>query len=550
MVSAMTDTLMQELREARAVIAQQAKQLERMAQQEKELQELRQLVVKLQEYTRRLLRGRYGAATEKLIGAEVSGQQLIAEVANLLSREAGNTAKPAPVAPAPVVPVSSAVAPSPKTKPRRSVPWSKRHPELPVETVELQPEPAELIDSDGRMKARIDAEVTETLRVRAASVVIQRTVRPRYASVITGGERVIAELPARITPAGRLHDDTVHWLMAQRYGWSFPFCRSLTLLGQLGISLPASTVNDVAGDWSAVMWPLARAIRRELWRSPLLFVDHAVMRQQDRDLEGKCRRIPVFVATDGHLAWYDAPSTLRNERAAEVLHGYDGTILGDDWSGWKPHDPAGCNAHARRPFAELQALSAEAHDLVARYAQLYAIEGAIRRDVEARGLVDQALWDFRVAERQRLGAPAIMDGLHKAAEAIANGHPKGTTLGNGARYLLRCWHRLIRFLTDGRLLPDNNTAERALRGIALNRKNSLFLGHGDRAADRAAIAWTIFGSCRLQRIDPMTYLNAVTPELLRWRRGLLAGRDRLPDIAHLTPSAWAAQRAKTREVAA
>jgi transposase len=275
-----------------------------------------------------------------------------------------------------------------------------------------------------------------------------------------------------------------------------------------------------------------------------------VMRQQDRDLEGKCRRIPVFVATDGHLAWYDAPPTLRNERAAEVLHGYGGTILGDDWSGWKPHDPAGCNAHARRPFAELQALSPEAHDLVARYAQLYAIEGAIRRDAEAQGLVDHALWAFRVAERQRLGAPAIMDGLRTAAEAIATGHPKGTTLGNGGRYLLRCWDRLIRFLTDGRLLPDNNTAERALRGIALNRKNSLFLGHGDRAADRAAIAWTIFGSCRLQRIDPMAYLNDVTPELLRWRQELLAGRDRLPDLAHLTPPAWAARRAKTREVAA
>jgi transposase len=531
------------LEEALAVIARLTEQV---AQQEL-------LIRQMQDQLRRLLHGRFGARTERMLGAQ-AGQQLIDSVSDLLSREQREAAmltadQPAPIPlPAKVAAAEAEQVPpvAAKRAPRRpSESWSQRHPELPVETVVLEPSAEDLVDSAGQAKVAIGEEVSERLGFVSAKLVIKRSVRKRYASPTTLDERTIAPQPPSITPSGSLDDSLVHWLMAQRFGYSFPFFRSLELLRCLGVVLPRSTVNDAAADWAAVMWPLAQEIRKELLRQPLLFADHAVMRQQDPERDGSCRRIPIFVLTDGQRAFFDAPPTLNDARAEELLHGFTGQLIGDDWSGWHPFDPGGCNAHARRPFAELQAISPEARDLIERYAKLYAIEADIRQRAAADRLDGQALWDFRRAERHRLGGPAIMDGLRRAAEAIAQRHPKGTTLGNGARYILRLWPRLIRFLDDGTLLPDNNTAERALRPIALNRKNSLFLGQGDASPDRAAIAWTIFTSCRLQGIDPIAYLAAVTPTLLAWRIALLEGTPR-PDLSSWTPIEWTRQMAATK----
>lgn len=516
----------------------------------------------LQDLTRRLLRGRFGAKTEAMIGACL-GQAIIVGMESLLSAEqqaaaqgrpdvldpvTGVVTPGLPAAPVtaeqPAAPVREAAAEPPlraKRTPRRNpAAWSERHPELPVDMTVLQPAADDLVDSDGRAKVRIGEETTETLAIDGPHLVVKRIVRPRYASAATSGERVIAALPERITPAGSLDDSAVHHLMEQRYGYSVPFFRSLSMIAALGVHLPRSTVNGAAADWARIMQPLADAIRADLWKSPLLFVDHAIMRQQDHDRDGTCARIPVFTATDGEQSWYYAPPTLCDARGAEVLEGYAGKWIADDWSGWNKNRPSGgCNAHGRRPFAELQTVSTDAGSIVQRYGLIYRHEARIADDLASSGLTGQAKLDAIVAERQRHCAP-IMAGIHDEAERIAAAQPPKTTLGNGARYLLRCWPKLTAFLNDGLLLPDNNTAERALRLIALNRKNSLFLGVGEHAPQRAAIAWTIFGSCRQLAIPATRYLTDITPELHAWHR---AKRDGLilPDLARVTPRAWAAR---------
>ena len=98
------------------------------------------------------------------------------------------------------------------------------------------------------------------------------------------------------------------------------------------------------------------------------------------------------------------------------------------------------------------------------------------------------------------------------------------------------------FLKDGQLVPDNNTAEGVLRTIALNRKNSLFLGIGIESPKRAATAWTIIGSCRQQSIPATRYLADITPTLLAWRRANRAKLP-LPDLSQLTPKSWAGRQA-------
>ncbi len=536
-------------------------------------EKLEQQLRVIQDYVRRLLRGRFGSKTEALIGSCL-GQEIIVGLESLMSAEERaaaqgrpdvcdpetgkvTTGRPAPalvdtpVAPPPAAPADTAApasVPDPATaskpdlrakrKPRRGPKLSEQYPDLPVDTTVLEPTAEDLVDSDGRPKVKIEDEITETMVIDGPRVSIKRTIRPRYASVTTNGERVIAALPDRITPKGILDDSAIHHLMEQRYGYSVPFFRSLTMIEMLGIDLSRSTVNDAAGDWAEVMSPLAAAIRAEIWTSPLIFVDHAVMRQQDHSREGTCARIPVFTATDGEQSWFLAPPTLNDARAAEVLAGYRGKWIGDDWSGWRKMPPhAGCNAHGRRPFAELQTVSTEAGGIVQLYALIYHREQSINDTALREGLTGQRLYDFRVAQRQEHSAP-VMARIRAEAEAIARRHPPKTTLGNGARYLIRLWSELTAFLKDGLLKPDNNTAERALRIIALNRKNSLFLGTGKDSPIRAATAWTIFGSCRQQTIPATHYLAEITPILLEWRAADRAKRPK-PALTQHTPKCWA-----------
>lgn len=83
------------------------------------------------------------------------------------------------------------------------------------------------------------------------------------------------------------------------------------------------------------------------------------------------------------------------------------------------------------------------------------------------------------------------------------------------RYALQRWTALTRYCEDGRVEIDNNAAERALRSVALGRKNHLFAG-SDRGGDSAALVYnSLIGTARLNSIDPYAYLRAVLNRISR-----------------------------------
>jgi hypothetical protein len=121
----------------------------------------------------------------------------------------------------------------------------------------------------------------------------------------------------------------------------------------------------------------------------------------------------------------------------------------------------------------------------------------------------------------RLSASAI-----EAAE-LAQVIPPKTPLGKAINYLVRQWHRLGLFMTDGRIELTNNRVERELRSLVLGRKNWLF-AYGDLGGERTATILTIVGTCIAQRINPRAYLHAVTKLIVNgWPNARL--RELLPD---------------------
>jgi transposase len=167
------------------------------------------------------------------------------------------------------------------------------------------------------------------------------------------------------------------------------------------------------------------------------------------------------------------------------------------------HDKVQITRNGSAPIAE---------DSVKRIGELYRIEA------ELRGLGPEA----RLAGRQERSAPLITEmqtwlAHHRAL--VATKSPLGEALADIAKY----WDGLKLFLTDGRIEIDNNSVERTIRPIALNRKNALFAGHDEGAENWATIA-SLIETCKLNAVDPLAYLTAIVnghkqskiDELLPW----------------------------------
>ncbi|WP_417423041.1 IS66 family transposase, partial [Hoeflea sp.] len=131
-----------------------------------------------------------------------------------------------------------------------------------------------------------------------------------------------------------------------------------------------------------------------------------------------------------------------------------------------------------------------------RIGELYRIEA------ELRGLDPNT----RLAGRQERAAPLLTDMetwlVHHRARVAAK-----SPLGEALKYIAKYWKGLQLFLTDGRIEIDNNSVERTIRPIALNRKNALFAGHDAGAENWATIA-SLVQTCKLNAVEPQAYLAA------------------------------------------
>jgi hypothetical protein len=206
----------------------------------------------------------------------------------------------------------------------------------------------------------------------------------------------------------------------------------------------------------------------------------------------------------------------KGERPRGHLEGFSGYLHADAFAGYDAlyrlngrNTPrvvhVACLAHARRKLFEVfdATKSPIAEEALRRLQELYAIEAEINGQPAA----------LRQAERQTRSKP-LLDAFHTWAVAQRRRLSGKTPLGKAFQYSLSRWDALTRYVEDGRLSIDNNLSERLLRGIAVSRKNFLFLG-SDRGGDRAAALYTIIESAKLNGLDPEAYLATVLDRLAR-----------------------------------
>ncbi len=207
--------------------------------------------------------------------------------------------------------------------------------------------------------------------------------------------------------------------------------------------------------------------------------------------------------------------------ASAFLEGWSGTLLVDDFAGYKQLmtgsiEEAGCWAHARRKFFELHASNKSqiAEQALQQIGLLYDIERQVQ-DAHA---------DDRWRVRQQQSRPVI-DKLHDWLTQHRGKVPEGSATAKAIDYSLRRWQALIRFLDNGRLPIDNNWVENQIRPVALGRKNWLFAG-SLRAGQRAAAVMSLIQSAKLNGHDPHAYLRDVMDKLPTWPNSCI--QDLLP----------------------
>jgi len=345
-------------------------------------------------------------------------------------------------------------------------------------------------------------------------------------------DAVVMPMPARIVPGGVLACISIHLLVIAKYLDAMPFNRTLTTWKRQGVDIARQTVNDAFAAWALLFKPVADHIIASILEDPVVHADEGWGRRHHKK---RCKPINLCTLVgDGQVGYIYSEDTKHRRARDYIPSTFKGYLICDAWPGWRNEidvQRGGCNIHARRPFAaQLKIVSEDpdAASIVALYAKVYFLEKQVNEGPE-----DDLLERRRLVRDQQIRP--IMDQIRSEADRIAGSHPHGDNLAKGARYIQNHWDDLTRFLDNPLLPPDNNAAENALRINALIRKNSLFHGSED-GGHRAATALTILHSCRLAQIEPLSYLEQVTPQLLALRdRGTLAGTD----LGHLTPRAVA-----------
>lgn len=199
----------------------------------------------------------------------------------------------------------------------------------------------------------------------------------------------------------------------------------------------------------------------------------------------------------------------KGDHPQQHLKDFRGTLQADGYAGFNKLyaeggiQEAACWAHVRRKFYDLQQAHASplAAEALERIGALYAIER------EIRGRSPDERREVRLAR-----ARPLLDALHEWLQTTLGKLSRKSDVASAIGYALGRWPALLRYADDGAIEIDNNAAERALRTVALGRKNYLFAG-SNAGGERAAAMYTLIGTAKRNGVDPEAYLRHVLDEI-------------------------------------
>jgi transposase len=362
----------------------------------------------------------------------------------------------------------------------------------------------------------IGVTMSEMLDWVPASLRVIRIRRPKYGCRACGTIHQAAA-PERLIAKGMAAPGLVAQVLVSKYCDHAPLYRQAQIFTRHGIELDRSTLANWVGGACWWLETLHARLAANVFASSKLFADDTPIPVLDPGRgRTKTGRLWVYTRDDRPWAGPDPPAAIyfyspdrKAERPASHLGTFSGVLQVDGYAGFErltAHGAvvlAACWAHVRRKFYELQeAGSPIAAEALRRIAALYAIE---------KGISGQPAQRRRIV-RAREARPLVAAMKLWFDQELGRIPPSGT-LAEAIRYALARWPALCRFLDDGRIELDNNSVERAIRPVALGRKNHLFAG-SDSGGHRWALVCSLITSAKLNGLEPYAYLKDVLERMV------------------------------------
>jgi transposase len=377
---------------------------------------------------------------------------------------------------------------------------------LPVEEITLEPE-----GGTTNLKC-IGKEVTGQLELVPAKLFIKRYIRPKYIKP-TGSdnlnhEGVIAQLPTFPIEKGIAGPGLLAQIMVDKFVDHLPIYRQIGRFKREGIKIPSSTINGWQESVCNLLEPLYDTLKHQVLSQGYLQVDETPIQVLDKSKKGKTHRGYhwIYYSPLEKTVFFDYNSGRSREGPKKLLKNFKGYLQTDGYEVYDMYDKKesvthiNCMAHARRYFEKaLDNDKTRAGYAMEMFQKVYAIERKAKQD----NPTPERRKELRLDE-----ALPILNELGKwMAGTIKEVLPK-SPIGKALQYSIPRWDNLMAYLYDGHLEIDNNPAENAIRPIALGRKNYLFAG-SERGAQRAAMLYSFFGTCKKNNINPFDWLKKV-----------------------------------------
>ena len=386
----------------------------------------------------------------------------------------------------------------------------------------------------GCKRCRIGQEVSEQLEYFPASFKVLKHIRHKYACAKCDHDGYnpnisVAAKPPQPIEKGLPGPSLLAYVITSKLGDHLPLYRLERIFERQKVHIARSTMCAWMRCAGELVTPLVELMIERVRNSKVIHTDDTVVPIQSPGAK-QCRkgRIWCYLGDEANpYTVYDYTPSRSRDGPARWLAGYEGYLQADAYGGYdgifhrENVVEVACWAHARRKFYDAQDSDEErAMQMLALIAKLYTIEREAKQSDD----------DVRLALRQERSVPVlekIKAWLDREGEVVLPRSP----MAKAITYAQNQWAALNTYATQGYLNIDNNASERALKRVALGRKNWLFAGN-DAAAENHARLWSLIASCERHKVDPQRYLTSVLAKI---------GTTPREELEQFLPDVWKAE---------
>ena len=370
----------------------------------------------------------------------------------------------------------------------------------------------------------IGEEVSERLQIIPQKVWVERIIKPKYACHHCEGSGDedkpavrMAKTPGNIIPGSIASPGLLSFIFTSKYCDHLPYYRQEAGFQRIGVELSRQNMSNWQLQVSKKLAPLFEAMKAHLKTGNVLGMDETTMAVMNEPGRENKQKSYMWLARGGPpdkpLVWYEYRETRSAKQIIPFLEGFRGYLQTD---GYEAYDSAlksypniihiSCLSHIRRRFFETHKISTTpglADAALSQIKGLYTIEEQLRKELKEKKISEE---EFLFKRKER--CTPILAAFHDWLETNSTKILDSSKLGDAISYALGQWPKLINYLLEVQLTPDNNACERAIRPFVIGRRNWVASGSPEGAQSSCEL-FSLIETAKANKLNPYEYLSTI-----------------------------------------